>query len=160
MTDLGDFDSAEKKLHEAIEIAQEIGNRQGEATWRGELGIHHLTAGRQDAAAQELTRCLAIAREIGFARYEAWAQLYLGALSLQRDFDKLEEARQWIEGGLEIAQDLGNEELRIVGLVHLARLKRAEGDLGRAKETLERADLLARASQNLRLRSWVSSELR
>ena len=49
--------------------------------------------------------------------------------------------------------------LRIVGLLHLGRLRRAEGDLTRAKASFDRADQLALQSQNLRLRSKVQEEM-
>lgn len=160
MSDLGQFEDAEEKLREALEIAIDTGSRQGEATWRGELGVLSFLAARYDEAAQELQRCLAIAREIGFARYEAWAQIYLGAVLIERDYDKLAEALEHIEIGLELAQEIGNEEIRIVGLLVLARLRLAEGDDRRAVEILERADVLAMASQNLRLRARVQSELK
>jgi tetratricopeptide (TPR) repeat protein len=159
MTQLGSFDEARDRLEEALNIAKETGSRQGEATWRGELGIHHTFAGAHEQAVQELTRCLAIAREIGFLRYEAWAQIYLGLLSLERDYGNIEEALEHIEEGMEIAEDLDNEELRIVALLHLGRVRRASGDMSRARISIERADKLATSSQNLRLRSRVQAEL-
>lgn len=159
MTQLGSFDEARDRLEEALNIAKETGSRQGEATWRGELGIHHTFAGAHEQAVQELTRCLAIAREIGFARYEAWAQIYLGLLSLERDYGNIEEALEHIEEGMEIAEDLDSEELRIVALLHLGRVRRASGDMSRARASFERADKLATSSQNVRLRGRVHDEL-
>jgi tetratricopeptide (TPR) repeat protein len=159
MTDLGDFRGAEERLSTALAIAEESDNRQGEAIWRGELGIRHFLAGDPEKAATALTRCLAIARDIGFVRYEAWAQIYLGAVGIERDLDKLEEASERIEAGLEIAHEIGNDELKIVGLLYLGRLRRAEGDESGARETLEQADGLATATQNLRLRVRVRAEM-
>jgi tetratricopeptide (TPR) repeat protein len=159
MTHMGSFKEARQKLEEALEIARETGSRQGEATWRGELGIHHTLAGSHERATQELTRCLAISREIGFSRYEAWAQIYLGVLALERDYSDVEPAVEHLEAGLEIADSLNDEELRIVGLLHLGRVRRAEGDVRRARASLERADQLAVMSQNLRLRNRVQEEM-
>jgi hypothetical protein len=129
------------------------------AKWRGELGIHHFAAGDPDAASAQLTRSLAIAREMGFARYEAWAQIYLGAVSIERELDKLTDAQDRIETGLEIADDIGNEEVRIAGLFQLGRLKVAQGEMQTARETLEIAERLATATQNLRLREKIRAEL-
>jgi tetratricopeptide (TPR) repeat protein len=159
MTQMGSFKEAREKLEEALEIARETGSQQGEATWRGELGIHHTLAGSHERATQELTRCLAISREIGFSRYEAWAQIYLGVLALERDYGDLEPAVEHLEAGLEIADSLNDEALRIVGLLHLGRVRRAEGDVRRARVSLERADQLAVTSQNLRLRNRVQEEM-
>lgn len=159
MTDLGDFDSALVKLKQALEIARETGSRQGEATWRGEIGVHHLRAGHPELALSELTRCLAISREIGFSLYEAWAHIHLGALAIERSYDNFQEALEHIEAGLEIGQELKNRELEIVGLLHLGRVRRAEGDRQRARTTLEEADQLALSSENLRLRTQVQAEL-
>ncbi|MCK6547498.1 protein kinase [Myxococcota bacterium] len=159
MTQLGSYAEARERLEEALEIAKEMGSRQGEATWRGELGIHFTHAGNLERASQELLRCLAISREIGFARYEAWAQVYLGALALERSYENVRPALEHIEAGLELAEDLAHEELRIVGLLHLGRVRRAEGDLVRARASFDRADRLAFATQNLRLRARVQAEL-
>ena len=159
MTDLGEFDGALDRLEAALSIAIETGNRQGVAKWRGELGIHHFLAGDPERAATQLTRCLAIAREIGFARYEAWAQIYLGAVSVERDLDRLSDARDRIESGLEIATETGNDEVKIVGMIYLGRLLRADGDRVAAIHTLESADRLATRTQNLRLRARVRAEL-
>ena len=159
MTHLEDYDDAEEKLTTALTVARETGNRQGEAKWRGELGIRHFHAGDIDRASAELNRCLAIAREIGYARYEGWAQVYIGAVGIERDLDKLEDARDRIESGLEIARDIGNDEIRIVALLFMGRLRQAEGDLGGAEERLAAAEALAAATQNLRLQSRVKREL-
>jgi tetratricopeptide (TPR) repeat protein len=159
MTELGDYDAALVKLKQALEIARETGSRQGEATWRGEIGIHHLRAGHLDLATSELTRCLAIAREIGYSLYEGWAHVYLGALEIEKSYDSFQEALEHIEVGLEVASGLDNKELRIAGLLQLGRVRRAEGDHSRARATLEEADALAVASENLRLRSQIQAEL-
>ncbi len=159
MTDLGDFDGALLKLKQALEIARETGSRQGEATWRGEIGVHHLRAGHLDLALSELTRCLAIAREIGFSLYEGWAHVYLGALEVEKSYHSFQQALEHIEAGLEIAEELENRELRIAGLLQLGRVRRAEGDHARARNTLEEADALAVASENLRLRVQIQEEL-
>jgi tetratricopeptide (TPR) repeat protein len=159
MTHLGSYKEACEKLEEALEIAREIGSRKGEATWRGELGIHHTLSGSHERANHELLRCLAISREIGFSRYEAWAQIYLGVLALERDYSDTRPAIEHLEAGLEIANNLDDDELQIVGLVHLGRVRRAEGDLKRARANLDRADQLALTSQNLRLRNQVQDEI-
>jgi tetratricopeptide (TPR) repeat protein len=159
MTDLGDFDGALGKLRQALEIARETGSRQGEATWRAQLGIHHMRAGHPELAVSELTRCLAISREIGFSLYEGWARIHLGALEIERSYDNFDEAFEHIEAGLEIGHELDNRELQILGLLHLARVRRAAGDHAKAKSTLEDADHLAIASEHVRLRTRIQVEL-
>ncbi len=159
LTDLGDFDSALPKLQQALDLAQESGSQQGEATWRGEIGAHHVRAGHSEKAQSELRRSLAISRDIGFALYEGWAQVYLGAMTLEMSYDNFPEAIEHIEEGLEIAKRLHNSELWICALLHLGRVHHAEGSLGQAKATLEKADKLALRSQNFRLRTQVLAEL-
>lgn len=158
LSERGDHEDGEEKLREALDLAIDAGNRQAEAHWRGELGVHYLAVARYDRAGQELQRGLAIARDIGFRRCEARAEIHLGAVLLERDFDRLDEAEEHLQTGLERAQEIGDEEVRILGLVQLARLRRAEGDAKRAQETLDRAEVLAMATQNLRLRARVHEE--
>lgn len=158
MNDMGDPAGAKERLNEALAIARETGSRQGEAVWLGELGILAYQSSELPEAQQQLARSMAIAREIGFLRYEAWALIYLGALSLERDLE-LETARERIERGLEIAEDIGNQEIKIAGLFQLGRLRRAEGESEHARQLLEQARQLAASSQNLRWKLRVEREL-
>lgn len=158
MADMGDSAGAAAKVQEALSIARETGNRQGEAVWLGELGMLAYHAGDLHEAQQQLSRSLAIARELGFSRFEAWALIYLGAISLERDLE-LETARTRIERGLEIAEDIGNQEIRIAGLFQLGRLRRAEGEPEQARSLLEQARTQAVASQNVRWGLRVEREL-
>ncbi len=158
MSDLDDTAGAKERLEEALSIARETGSRQGEAVWLGELGILAYQTKDPHEAQQQLSRSLAIAREIGFLRYEAWALIYLGAISLERDLE-LETARERIERGLELAEDIGNQEIRIAGLFQLGRLRRAEGEAKHAQTLLEEALSLAASSQNLRWRLRIEREL-
>ncbi|MBI2376911.1 MAG: protein kinase [Deltaproteobacteria bacterium] len=152
-------EAARERFDEAIEIAVELGDRQAEARWRGELGAWMLERGDLDAAHAELSRSLAIGREIGFARAEAWADIHLGALLSERDLDRLDEAVERIESGIEIAKDLANEDVHAIGLLFLSRVRRARGDVRAAREPLERADRLARAKKNSRLVQLIAAEL-
>ncbi len=159
MSDLGDEEGATEKLRKALSIAKETGSRQGQATWHGELGIHYARSDRPERAAAELMRCLAISREIGFSLYEGWAQIYLGAVAIERNYDSFNEAIEHIEAGLEIAEALDNETLQVEGLVQFGRVCRAQGDEHRAKVSLERAEDLVSQSQNVRLKKLVRHEL-
>lgn len=158
MADLGDPVGARERIQEALSIARETGSRQSEAVWLGELGMLAYHTGDLQEAQQQLARSLAISRELGFLRYEAWALVYLGAISLERDLE-LETARLRIERGLEIAEDIGNQEIRIAGLFQLGRLRRAEGEPEQARALLEQARTQAAASQNLRWKARVEREL-
>jgi tetratricopeptide (TPR) repeat protein len=158
LSERGEHEDGEEKLREALDLAIDVGNRQAEAHWRGELGVHYLGVARYDRAGQELQRSLAIARDIGFARGEAWAEIHLGAVLLERSYDRVDEARERIEEGLERARETGNDDVRVVGLLFLSRAHRADGEIARARDALERADVLARASQNLHLRDRVDAE--
>ena len=155
MIDVGDDDMAMGYLTQALDIAREVGNRQGEAMWRGELGRCHLKAARPEKAAAELMRCLAIARDIGFTLYEGYAQVHLGRLALEQRHDDFEMARQHLEAGLEIAQNLAHNELNALAMVEMGRVARAEGDAARADVWFQRAHEAAEEGQNLRLRDEV-----
>lgn len=159
MSSLGDVDGAQRQLELALELARDSGSRQGEAVWRGELGIHHLSAGRVEKAASELTRSLAIARDIGFTLYEGWALVYLAALALERDLSSFEAAQANIDEALEVADMLAHPELRLIATIQLAKLRRAQGDMGNARLVAEEAERLAAAAPNLRRKARVSREM-
>ncbi|MBK8014051.1 MAG: protein kinase [Deltaproteobacteria bacterium] len=159
MSALGDVEGAQRQLELALELARDSGSRQGEAMWRGELGIHLLNAGRFEKAASELTRSLGIAREIGFTLYEGWALVYLAALALERDLSSFEGARANIDEALEVADVLGHPELRLMATIQLAKLCRAQGDIGSARAIAEEAERLAAAAPNLRRKARVAREM-
>ncbi len=155
LTERGELEPARARLQQALELAREIGSRQAEVMWRGELGVHHFVAKRLDRAAAELVRCLALARELGFRRYEGCAQIYLGAVALERDLEGLDEAEDRIGTGLELARDLGDAELEVAALLQLVPLRRAQGDPDRAARALEDAGEVARAARRPHLEQRV-----
>ena len=152
---LGDHEAAKEHLDRALDIARETGGRQSEATWHGELGIHYVRSQEEERASLELTRCLAISREIGFSLYEAWAQIYLGALALERTYDDVETARDRVEIGLEIAERLSHRNLQVEALLMLGRACQAGTDPSAARPYFERAERIAGDSQDLRLKARV-----
>jgi len=67
---LGRFEPAIKLYEQALTIAREIGDRQGEGTNLSSLGLAYRDLGQVERAIQILEEALAIAREIGDRRGE------------------------------------------------------------------------------------------
>ena len=82
----------------------------------------------------------------------------MGAVSLERDFDRIEEARRWITDGLERAQDFGNAEICADANLFLARCSDASGDLQQSQSELRRARKYAHRSKNRRISSAIAKE--
>jgi len=158
MTELCEFDEAETRLKEALAIAKDLGDRQAEATWRGELGVHYTQRRQTGAAGRALNKCLAISREIGFLKYEAFALVHLAALQLE-DEQKHSAVLRRLENGLEIAKEIADEEIQVVGLFQLGRLKTLGGLADEAQAAIDAAQEIASKSQSLRLKSKVADEL-
>ena len=90
LTYMTDFDGARQAANQALQLAEELGNRK----WQSELlglsvPIHHLRDGDLDAATQTAQSAANIAGHIGAAEQEAYAHITLGQVSwLRGDYQR------------------------------------------------------------------------
>lgn len=68
----------------------------------------------------------------------------LGLGDLQREWNNLDQAEQWVRGSIVAGQILGNTEILADAFVVLARIQQAQGKLESAAQTLAEADLRGR----------------
>ena len=82
LTYMTKFDEAKQAAQEALQLAEELGNRMWQSELRGlSIPIHHLRSGNLEAARQSAQVAADMAAEIGAAEQEGYAELSLGQVS-------------------------------------------------------------------------------
>ena len=128
----GRMEEARGRLEEALAIQRQAGNRLGEGSLLGNLGVLHLGLGRPEEALAHFEEALAIHREVGERGPEGIVLSHLGNLIWQRG--SLEEASSHHQEALSIARELGDRARMGVCLGNLAALYQSQG---RAEEALQ-----------------------
>ncbi len=119
-------------FEKALEIAQDIGDRQSEGTLLGDLGIVYSALGQVERAIEYYEQALAIAKEIGDRRGEG---NQLGKLGIAySDLGQVERAIDYYEHALAIAKEIGDR--RGEGN-WLGNLGNAHSDLGQVERAID-----------------------
>jgi tetratricopeptide (TPR) repeat protein len=127
----------------AIEAAQRLGDRLGQANALSDLGAVRRLTDDYPAAAQDLEQALGIYRDLGNRLGQANALSDLGAV--QRLTDDYPAAAQDLEQALGICRDLGNRSGEAEALNERGTLHRLSGELARAERCHQQALELAHA---------------
>ena len=117
---------------QALKIAQEIGDRQGEGNALGNLGLAYSNLGEPHKSIEFYEQALKISQEIGNRRGEGADLTGLG--NAYFDLGKPRKAIEFYEQALKIAQEIGD---RMVEGADLAGLGNAYFDLGEPRKAIE-----------------------
>jgi tetratricopeptide (TPR) repeat protein len=121
----GFYARARACFDESCRIDQQVDDRRGEAISRSNLGLLEHLVGHQEAAYEQSTRALEIARDTGDRRLEGYALTHQahGLLALGR----LEEAAAAYSEAVALRCELGLEHLAAESRAGLARVHLAQG---------------------------------
>lgn len=159
LVERGHAERAIARLKDAVDRAAEQMDRPDEAEWRRELGAAYLAAGRIERAAAELGRALTLTATYDLPVDEAKVRVALSALALESGYDRVGEAMKQVKVALDIARKKERDDLLGAALLQLGRVRRAQGDVTRAKETLRHAEVIARSRGDHRLLSRVRNAI-
>ena len=126
------FRAALRSWEQALEIYQELGDRQGEGNALGNLGSAYANLGQYKRAIDFYEQHLAIARELGDRQGEGNALGNLG--STYADLGQYERAIDFYEQHLAIAREL--DDRRSEGIA-LGNLGNAYADLGQYERAID-----------------------
>ena len=121
----------------AVQAAQRLGDRLGEANALSDLGIVRRLTGDSPGAARALEQALGIYRDLGDRLGEANALLSLG--NVRRLTDDFPGAARALEQALGIYRDLGDRLGEANALLYLGLVRRLTGDYPGAARALEQA---------------------
>ena len=135
----GASEEASQYYLRSLEVARQVGDRQGEGAQLGSLGYLAVQSGEWERAAEYLQRARKIANEVGDRRFEA---IWLSNLAvLEERQGRLDTAAEWNAKAREMASNSGARVVSSYVLLDFARANRLRGKLvraGRALEELER----------------------
>jgi hypothetical protein len=150
-------DRAELVLFErAAGLYSKLGDVRGEADAQFWIGCFHQVV-RDDAAAglPALERSYELATQAGDKLIQSYAVRHLGFEAMATD--RLDLARERLEESVRLRQELGFAAGVAAGLLALAELAATAGDLGQARILLDRATVVADASNAGGIRRWIDA---
>jgi len=139
---LGEVAWAIEYYEQALHMAREIGDRQGEGNSLGNLGLAYSDLGEVARAIEYYQQALHMAREIGDRRVEGNALGNLG--TAYSDLGEVGRAIEYYQQALEIDREIGDRRGEGTDLGDLGLAYSTLGEVGRAIEYYEQALQIAR----------------
>ena len=140
-TDMGDNDKAIEVLDPAMEQAQKLGDKQGEAAILSALGTTYMNKGNLDLMIGYHKKALAIYQETGNAE-KLYHNLYTIGYA-HKDKGDLDKALDYLKRSLVIAENLDNKRAIKTTLYVIGNVYRNKGDIDTAQDFLKRGQALA-----------------
>jgi tetratricopeptide (TPR) repeat protein len=131
---MGQIQKAIVLYEDALEIAREQEDKQGEGVWLGNLGNCYYSLGQTQRAIEVYEQALAIDREIGYRSGEVADLGNLG--NCYADLGQTQRAIELHEQALAIAREIGDRQYEGIALGNLAE---ALIDQGHYDEAIQRA---------------------
>ncbi|MGW5643663.1 tetratricopeptide repeat protein [Saccharopolyspora sp. NPDC003762] len=134
---VGDEDSPEDALAEALRIYREIGDVHGQVKALRFIGVNAKERGKLDQAIASLEECTDLARQVGDAAEAAYAMAHMARI--HGDIGRHEEADELFQHAEQIAESTGNELLVAQVRDQQAILLRAVGQTSKAIPLLQKS---------------------
>ena len=129
--------NASDYYNQALALSRELGDKPGEASILGNLGIVSLEGGDFMSARNYLETALVMNRETGNRRLEGFNLRNLGLIAMMTG--DLGVAREFCESALSIEKQIGNQQGMAVTLNNLGMIAQNTGDYTGAREYYEQA---------------------
>jgi tetratricopeptide (TPR) repeat protein len=138
----GRLDDALASFEQALRLAEQFRDEQGEAPALGNIGVIWHDRGELDKALQHKERALAKAHQLG----DQWAEaIYLANIgNIWHDKGELDKALEYHEQALEMSRDLGDKWGVASDLASIASVFRDKGGLDEALQYDKEALAMAR----------------
>ena len=134
---LGEYVKAREYYEKALAISMEIGDKQGEGTWYGNLGTVFQSLGEYVKAKEYYEKALAISMEIGDREGEGRWYGNLGTVF--QSLGEYVKAKEYYEKALAISMEIGDREGEGTWYGNLGTVFRSLGEYVKAKEYYEKA---------------------
>jgi DNA-binding SARP family transcriptional activator/Tfp pilus assembly protein PilF len=155
--DRDDLEMAAREYRRARFLTEMIGDQRGAVLWTLNLGTVRYEQGRYAEAMPLLEQGRQQAAAQGMRSLEAGATIFVGAC--QVDQEQGDEGLADVERGLALAQEIGDQERILIGLLHRGRALAALDRGDEARAALEEGLRQAQASGMLRLEGYLQAEL-
>ena len=131
------FAQAKNLFEKALLISKEIGDRRGEATSYGNLGVVYLSIGEYEKAREYLEKSIAILVEIG--NRSGAASCYTNLGGMYQTVGEYKKAREYLEKSLAIQTEIGNRSGEASAYTNLGLVYSSIGEYEKAREYLEKS---------------------
>ena len=138
----GDLARGSQALDEIARRSQEAGNVMIAAMTTCTLAELHMTRGQLGRAKATYRRALELATDAQGRRLPIAGMALIGLGELEREWNNLETAEQYLTEGIEQIEQWG-EIGAIDGYIFLAYVKQAQGDIAGAADAIQKAQQLA-----------------
>jgi len=152
----GDLRAGSQALDEAVRMSQEMGNVMIAVGAQSQMAKLRMRQGRLHEAKAIYERALELATDKQGRTLPIAARAMMGLGELSREWNDLEAATRYVEGGIELIKrwtEIGALE----GYVTLARVRQAQGDVGGARDAIQKAQQLAMKSETTELDDVVAA---
>ena len=136
---MSDYDSAKKQFKEALEIAQKISYKEGEAKALSDLSSVYKALGEDETVYNLLNKAVGIQLDIGdkkglITSYNALAAFYIDKQEHNDviDEEQIDSIINYASKSLTIAREIGNKRGEIEAMISLAQGFRFKGELNEA----------------------------
>ena len=131
------FAQAKNLFEKALLISKEIGDRRGEATSYGNLGVVYLIIGEYEKAREYLEKSIAIQVEIG--NRSGAASCYTNLGDMYQSVGEYKKAREYLEKSLAIQTEIGNRSGEASAYTNLGAVYSSIGEYKKAREYMEKS---------------------
>jgi len=143
---LGDYDQALSCYQQALQISQDIGDKQGMGITLNNISQIYQAKGDYDTALHYLTQTLEIDRELGNKKDDGATLNNISLIySAKGNYDT---ALQYLTQAMQISRDIGDKRGEGVTLNNISQIYQAKGDYGTALQYLTQSLQICKDSGN------------
>ena len=142
----GDLAAGATSLNEARTISQAAGNSYAAFMATFELARMQVRQGYLHQADQSYQQALELVTKRGKSDIST-GPIYVGKGELQREWNNLDTAADFLQEGIARCQQLGNASILLVGHITLVRVKQAQEDAAGADSLIQKIPQILRASR-------------
>jgi len=134
---ISQYEQAQRNYKNALKLYKESGEKKGEASALGNIGVIYQNKGNLDNALKYLQQALVIEKEIGYKQGEA---ITLGNIGLiYQDKGDLDNALKYHQQALVIDKEIGYKQGEADQLGNIGLVYKNKGDLDNALKYLQQA---------------------
>jgi len=156
----GNLDEARQAYTDAIQIGQAAGNPHMVVISKTSLATISLEQGQLHQAARIYAETLQMVTGLDGPDSPFAGKIYFGLSSVFYEWNRLEEASEYIQKSIRLSQRWGDLDLQTASYVVAALLEHANRNLERAQDAMQAAEQLAREHKLFpRWSIWIESSL-
>jgi len=153
----GEVLKASQAYEESVRAAQLCGNVFFKVSGLSGVAEMYKERGQLHQAGQHFRQAIRIVTDHGWDSLPTAAELFVSLAEVLREWNRLEEALDYLERGIQIGKTVHHNYLLIVAHVILARTRYAQGEQAGALSAIQEAESYAQQFELMGLKSWAAA---